>query len=97
MSTRIVIELVAAGVVVWIAGAFILRLVAASCLLVAGAMLFVGEEPLSSVGRAAAYGVACWLAAELLHRARRGYWRSPTLRGRSFTRAGAGRWRGARC
>ena len=96
MIVRTAIEFVAVGVAVWIVGAFILRLAAVSCLLVAGAMLFVGEEPLSSVGRAAAYGVACWLGAELLHRARRGYWRSSTLRGRSFTRAHAGHLRGAR-
>lgn len=88
---RTAIELVAAGVVVWIVGAFILRLLAVSCLLVAGALLFVAGAPLGSVARAAAYGVTCWLAGEILHRVRRGDWRSPTLRRLHFARPAAHR------
>jgi hypothetical protein len=75
MSTAIQ-EVVLTGLLVWFVGALLLRLVAISCLIVTAGLLAMGTDSLAAPARLAAYGLACWAGSELLHRARRGYWRS---------------------
>lgn len=72
-------QLLVVCVVAWFAGALILRLVAISCVICATALLAVGHGALAAPAGVAAFGLACWLVSELLHRGRRGYWRSVTL------------------
>jgi hypothetical protein len=90
-------ELLLTLIVAWVLGALLLRLVATSCFIVTAWLLADGGQPLSSAARAAAYGLICWCASELLHRARRGAWRSPRaarLFSRRPRRAAAPRRRG---
>ena len=86
-------DLVLGAMLVWLFGALLFRLAAISCFIVT-AGLFANGAPMShGPARAATYGVACWLASELLYRARRGRWRSPvaTRLSARLSRAGATR------
>jgi hypothetical protein len=68
---------IVAALVVWFVVSWLLRLAAISCWVCAAGLLAIGDEP-SAVG-VAGCGCVCWAATQLLHRIRRGRWRSPAL------------------
>jgi hypothetical protein len=72
---------------VWYLGGLLLRLAAISCFLCAAGLLALGDA-VSALG-VAGCGLACWVAGQLLHRARSGRWRSARV-ARLVSREGAG-------
>ena len=79
MLAQAVSQLVVVAVVAWFVGPALLRLVAISCAICATALLAIGDVDAATPAGVAAFGVACWLVGDCARRARRGYWRSPTL------------------
>jgi len=62
------------ALVAWYLGGPLLRLAAISCFVCAAGLLALGDV-VSALG-VAGCGLACWVGAQLLYRARQGRWRS---------------------
>lgn len=84
-----------AALVVWHIGGPLLRLAATSCFVAAAGLLAIDD--VAAAAGVTGCGLVCWIAGQLLYRARRGHWKSPraaALLGRHHRarhRGGAGR------